>query len=164
MWFLLWNCKNSNGCYFSFVAVFHLIYLGYRHHGSRSAMRVGELWGQAVYSNSGHGEFRTPLAKGWRSGLLFQESWPASRFMWKKCHHLKPQVRTQGRCRKERPEPLETGPGLRQHIQKGLPGMCNYDSMQGVLGIKCLKYLAVFTNPWRPWCCLCVDTVWCTLF
>ena len=92
MWFLLWNCKNSYGCYFSFDAVFHLIYLGSRHHGPQSAMRVGELWGQAVYSNSGHGEFRTvsafPIAHAsigqWTSSWVSTVSPLRDRMAWLK--------------------------------------------------------------------------------
>ncbi len=62
---------------------------------------------------------------------------------WAKCHHWKPRARTKESCCDKGPQPAESGQGLLQHLQKGLPGTRDYDSLKGVKGNKCLLYLAI---------------------
>ncbi len=58
------------------------------------------------------------------------------------CRHWKPQERTKESCCDEGAQPAESRRGLLQHVQEGLSGSRDYDSSKGVLGNKCLLYLA----------------------
>jgi hypothetical protein len=46
-------------------------------------------------------------------------------------------------CCDEGAQPAESGRGLLEHLQEGLPGSRDYDSSKGVLGNKCLLYFVV---------------------